>query len=52
MTPMDPFKQFSTFDPTCGPSFRAAKGPKIDKIVKNGGSRSMIWIRNDIDRLY
>ena len=37
---------------TSGPSFPAAKGPKIVKIVKNGGWRSMICIRNDLDRLY
>ena len=52
MTPIDSFQQFLFFDRTCGPSFRAAKGPKIGKIVKNGGSRSMIWIRNDFDRFY
>ena len=52
MTPIDPFQQFSFFELTCGPSFRATKGPKIGKIGKNGGSRSMIWIRNDFDRLY
>ena len=52
MTPIDPFQQFLFFDRTCGPSFRAGKWPKIGKIVKNGGSRSMIWIRNDFDRLY
>ena len=31
-----------------GPSFRAAKGPEIRKIVHYGGSRSMIWIKNDL----
>ena len=51
-THIDPFQQFLFFDPTTGSSFRAAKGPKIGKIVKNGGSRTMIWIRNDFDRLY
>ena len=34
MTPIDPFQQFLFFDPTCGPSFRAGKGPKIGKTIK------------------
>ena len=34
MTPIDPFQQFLFFDTTCGPSFRAGKGPKFGKIVK------------------
>ena len=34
MTPVDPFQQFLFFDPTCGPSYRAGKGPKFGKIVK------------------
>ena len=34
MIPIDPFKHILFFDPTCGPSFRAGKGPKFVKIVK------------------
>ena len=34
MIPIDPIQQFLFFDPTCGPSFRAGKGPKFGKIVK------------------
>ena len=34
MTPMDPFKQFLILGPACASLFRAAKGTKIDKIVK------------------
>ena len=41
MTPIDPFQQFLFFEPTYGPSFRAGRGTKIGKIVKNGGSRSI-----------
>ena len=51
MTPIDPFQQFLFFDLTCGPSYRAGKGPIIGKKVKNDGLGSMIWITNLLEFL-
>ena len=53
--PVDFSMDYKIFGPLTGPvglHFGPKKGRKSVFSIKNGGSKSIIWIPNDFDRLY